>query len=165
MTSSGGPVNANPGGGGASAPVKAPTPGGGGGGSKTAPGAMAFASGCGAIDTVANTATLNPGGAAATIVTKVAETNCVNVYFKVDFVNASTGQIEFTGYGFNFTTTPYSLNIKDITALPNTLYETRVTVWNATLGPDYTAPLDPSWILATESFTVTTVGAPINFSP
>lgn len=160
--SSGGSANTG-GGGGGGATVPPPSTGGGGGGAKAPlPGAMAFTSGCGAIDSVSSTAATNVGvPATVTITTKVAEHNCINVYFKVDFVNASTGQLEDTEACFNFTTTPYTCNIKDKTAQPGTTYQTNVTVWDASKSP-LGAPVDPAAVLATESLTVTTAGAPPN---
>jgi LysM repeat protein len=136
--------------------------GGGGGGKAPVPGFMAFTSGCGTIDSVSNAVTTTAGlPQYDTITTKVAEHNCVNIYFKVDFVNTTTGQSQGGGVCFNFTTTPYSCAFKIKTAAPSTTYQTVVTVWDATLaGPDFTAPIDPSWILATETLTVSTANAP-----
>ena len=123
---------------------------------------MAFTSGCGAIDSASNSVTTTLGFPQyATITTKVAEHNCVNIYFKVDYVNTSTGHIDDTEVCFNFTTTPYTCNFKWKTAQASTTYQTVITVWNATLaGQDYAAPIDPSWVLGTETLTVSTANAP-----
>ena len=135
---------------------------GGGGGTKAPlPGAMAFTSGCGAIDSVASGATTTVGFPQyATITTKIAEHNCVNIFFKVDYVNAGTGQIDDTETCFNFTLTPYTCTIKWKTAAASTTYQTVITVWNATLaGQTLATPIDPAWVLGTESLSVTTTGA------
>lgn len=163
--SSGGPANPGGGGGGGGNPVPVPVapPGGGGGGGGKAPlpGALAFTSGCGAIDSVSNTVAVTPGLPLVTITTKVAEHNCVDIFFSVDWVNTTTGQVEAGQVCFNFTKTPYTCSLKDKTALPDTTYEVRIKVWNAALAGDSLAtPIDPAWILGTESLTVSTVGAP-----
>jgi hypothetical protein len=136
--------------------------GGGGGGKAPATGFMAFTSGCGAIDSVSNTVTTTLGFPQyATITTKVAEHNCVDIFFKVDYVNTSTGQIDDTEVCFNFTTTPYTCSFKWKTAHASTTYQTVITVWNATLaGENSATPIDPSWVLGTESLTVSTANAP-----
>jgi hypothetical protein len=133
--------------------------GGGGGGKAALPGALAFSSGCGQIDSVSSAAAVNPGLATVTITTKVAEHNCVNVYYSVDWVNTSTGVDEFSELCFNFTTTPYTCPAKYKTAQPNTVYETRILVWDATLPGSAGGPLDPASILGAETLTVTTAGA------
>ena len=123
---------------------------------------MAFTSGCGAIDSASSALTTTAGFPQYdTITTKVAEHNCVNIFFKVEFVNTTTGQVEGGGVCFNFTTTPYTCPFKLKTASPSTTYQTVVTVWDSTLaGGNYAVPIDPAWILATETLTVSTVGAP-----
>ncbi len=135
--------------------------GGGGGGKAPAPGFMAFTSGCGAIDSVSNTVTTTAGFPQYdTIVTKVAEHNCFNIFFSAEYFNASTGQSEGGETCFNFTTTPYTCSIKFKTAQPSTTYKTVITVWDATLaGGVLGKAIDPSWILATETLTVSTAGA------
>ena len=162
-TSSGGSTNTGGGGGGGGG-VAAPPPatGGGGGGKAPAAGFMAFTSGCGAIDSASNAVTTTLGFPQYdTITTKVAEHNCVNIFFKVDYVNTGTGQIDDTEVCFNFTTTPYTCNIKWKTAPTSTTYQTVITVWNSTLaGGSYATPIDPSWVLGTETLTVSTANAP-----
>jgi hypothetical protein len=136
--------------------------GGGGGGTKApAPGAMPFTSGCGAMDSVSSAVTATAGfPTMVTITTKMAEHNCVDVFFRVDYVNASTGQTEFGETCFNFTNTPYTCSVKFKTAQLSTTYQTVVTVWNATLAAhNYATPIDPAWLLGTESLTVTTPAA------
>jgi hypothetical protein len=137
--------------------------GGGGGGTKApAPGAMPFTSGCGAIDSASSAVTATAGfPRMVTITTKVAEHNCVDVFFRVDYVNASTGQTEFGETCFNFTNTPYTCSLKFKTAQLSTTYQTVVTVWNAALaGRNYATPVDPAWLLGAETLTVTTPAAP-----
>jgi len=138
--------------------------GGGGGGKAPAPGFLAFTSGCGAIDSVSNTVTTTLGFPQYdTITTKMAEHNCVDIFFKVDYVNSVTGQIDDTEACFNFTTTPYTCSIKWKTAPISTTYQTVITVWNATLaGHTLATPIDPAWVLGTETLTVTTIGAAPN---
>jgi len=137
--------------------------GGGGGGTKApVPGAMPFTSGCGAMDSVSSAVTATAGfPAMVTITTKMAEHNCVDVFFRVDYVNASTGQTEFGETCFNFTNTPYTCSVKFKTAQLSTTYQTVVTVWNAALaGHTIATGIDPAWLLGTESLTVTTPAAP-----
>jgi hypothetical protein len=123
---------------------------------------MAFTSGCGAIDGVANTVTTTLGFPQYdTITTKIAEHNCVNIYFSAEYFNARTGQSEGGETCFNFTTTPYTCNIKFKTAQPATTYNVVITVWDATLaGGVLGKAIDPSWVLATETLTASTVNAP-----
>jgi len=161
-TSSGGPANTG-GGGGAPAPAPVTAPGGGGGKAVVLlPGAMAFSSGCGAINSVSSSASVNAGFVTDTITTKVAETNCVNVYFSVNYVNTSTGRTEFSAYCFNFSKNPYTCTMKDADAKPDTIYQTVVTVWDATNAAGPGTPIDPAWLLATETMTFSTVGAAPN---
>jgi hypothetical protein len=138
------------------------TPSGGGGGNKAPlPGSVPFSSGCGQIDSVSSTVTVTAGFALDTIVTKVAEHNCVDIFYRVDFVNNSTGRVDDSRFCFSFIPS-YTCAVKFIEAQQNTTYQIVVTVWDATLaGHSLNTPVDPSWIYATESQTVSTVGAPL----
>ena len=151
---SGGPASKPP----VTPPVTSP---GGGGNKAPLPGSVPFSSGCGQIDSVSNTVTVTAGFALDTIVTKVAEHNCVDIYYRVDFVNTSTGQTDDSRLCFSFTS-QYTCSVKFIEAQQNTTYQIVVTVWDATLaGHSLNTPVDPAWIYATESQTVSTVGAPL----
>ena len=128
-----------------------------------APGYLAFNSGCGAFDSVVSTSSLNPPFG-VTINTKVAEHNCVDIWFTVEWINASTGVSEGVNRCFNFTRTPYVCNTKFLTAKLNTVYNVHVFAWNADLAGHTLLinTFDPAWILGDETLTTDTTGAVAN---
>jgi hypothetical protein len=52
--------------------------------------------------------------------------------------------------------------MKDATAKPDTIYQTVVTVWDATNAAGPGTPIQPAWLLAVEAVTFSTVGATPN---
>lgn len=147
----------------------APPTSGGGGNSKPLPGSMPFTFGCGSITNVSNSVTVNPGGANASIATRVGVISCDRmVYFRTEFENMKTRQVEFMSGGWANSTLPYWLTFTHRLAQINTSYQAHVFVWDATAAASqcinidcFSIPLDPAWIMATESFSLTTAGAPL----